>query len=44
MRRDRALVKRLAGGALVLRQLLLVRYLRRVGRARQVALALLNLG
>src|SRR5213079_322679 len=43
MRRDRALVERLAGGALILRQLLLVRHLRRACRAGQVALALLNL-
>ena len=43
MRRDRALVERLAGGALVLRQLLLVRHLRRVGCTGQIALALLNL-
>jgi len=44
MRRDRALVERLAGCALILWQLLLVRHLRRVRRAGQVALALLNLG
>ena len=43
MWRDGALVERLAGGALVLRQLLLVRHLRRIRRAGQVALALLNL-
>ena len=43
MRRDRTLVERLTGGALILRQLLLVRHLRRVCRAGQVALALLNL-
>ena len=44
MRRDRALVERFAGSALILRQLLLVRHLRRIRRAGQVALALLNLG
>ena len=44
MRRDRALVERLASSALILWQLLLVWHLRRVRHAGQVALALLNLG
>jgi hypothetical protein len=43
MRRDRALIKRLSSGALILRQLLLVGHLRRVCHAGQVALALLYL-
>src|SRR4051794_38672240 len=44
MRRDCALVERLAGSALILRQLLLVWHLRRVCFARQGGLALLDLG
>src|SRR6476661_6545554 len=43
MRRDRTLIERFASSALILRQLLLIRHLRRVRRAGQVALALLNL-
>src|SRR6476659_2278518 len=43
MRRDGTLVERFASGALVLRQLLLIGHQRGVGRARQIALALLNL-
>jgi hypothetical protein len=43
MRRDRTLVERFTSSALVLRQLLLIRHLRRIRRTGQAALALLNL-